>query len=118
MPGTALPDGQYDGDVYSFDIIDRIVSETYSILKSDVSIFGALETLKRRLMLLNAEKQKLLTILSQSYVLEFKIAKTNEYRQVARNVIPDVTILTEQIERALQEKFGITNPYKVTNNQR
>jgi hypothetical protein len=112
---TALPDGQYDGDVYSFDIIDRVVSETFSILKSDVSIFGALDTLKRRLMLLNAEKQKLLSILSQSYALEFKIAKTNEYRQVARNVIPDVTILAEQIERALKEKIGITNPYKATN---
>ncbi len=114
---TALPDGQYDGDVYSFDIIDRVVSETYSILKSDVSIFGALDTLKRRLMLLNAEKQKLLTILSQSYALEFKIAKTNEYREAARSVIPAVTMLAEQIERTLQEKFGITNPYKATNSR-
>jgi hypothetical protein len=108
---TDLPDGQYDGDVYSFEIIDRVVSETYSILKSDVSIFGALDTLKRRLMLLNAEKQKLLTILAQQYNLEFKNAKINAYRQVARETIPGVALLVEQIERTMKEKFGVLNPY-------
>ena len=63
-------------------------------------------------MLLNAEKQKMLTILSFSYAEEFKFGKINDYRQTVRNVLPGVTFLVEQIRRSLKEKFGIVNPYE------
>jgi hypothetical protein len=109
---AAMADNHYDGDIFSFEIIDRVVAEAYAILKVDVNIFGALDTIRRRLMLLNAEKQKMLTILTLSYAQEVKHACVNGYRQTAQNVIPQVTILTEQIERSLKEKFGIVNPYK------
>jgi hypothetical protein len=109
---SAVPDGHYNGDVFSFGIIDRVVVEAYAILKADVSIFGALETIKRSLMLLNAEKQKMLTILTLSYDQQTKTDQINRYRQTAANAVSGVTILAEQIERSLKEKFGVVNPYK------
>ena len=112
---AAMPDLHYNGDVYSFDIIDRVVAEAFTILKADVNIFGALDTIKRRLMLLNAEKQKMLNILSQAYSLEFKNAEIRTYRQIVNDVIPGVTLLIEQIERMLKERFGIENPYAPPN---
>jgi len=64
---ATMQDGHYNGDVFSFDIIDRVVVEAYAVIKSDISILQKLETVKRRLMLMNAEKQKLLNMLSLSY---------------------------------------------------
>ncbi len=108
-----VTDGHYNGDIFSFAIIDRVVVEAYAILKTDVSTFGALDTIKRRLMLLNAEKQKMLSILSMSYAPEYKAATIGDYRETVQKVVPGVTVLAEQIERSLKEKFGIVNPYKV-----
>jgi hypothetical protein len=108
---AAMAEGAYNGDVFSFEIIDRVVAEAYAILRADVNIFGALDTIRRRLMLVNAEKQMMLAIFTQSYSLDFKKEKTKLYRQVVSNIIPEVTILSEQIERSLKEKFGIVNPY-------
>jgi hypothetical protein len=82
---ASIADNHYDGDIFSFEIADRVVAEAYAILKQDVNIFGALDTIRRRLMLLNAEKRKMLAVLTMSYANEFK---------------------------AEQEKFGIVNPYK------
>lgn len=106
----ALASGQYNGDVYSFDIIDRVLVEAFGIIKDDISIFRALDTIKRRLMLLNAEKHKMMTILTISYQDDFKNGQIDAYRQMVRNVIPGVTLLTGQIERSLKEKFGIELP--------
>jgi len=109
---AAMQDGHYNGDVFSFEIIDRVVVEAYAILKEDVGIFGALDSIRRPLMLLNAEKQKMLTVLTLSYGPEVKNAEINGYRDLVKNYIGQVTLLTEQIERTLKEKFGIANPYK------
>jgi hypothetical protein len=109
---AAMPDGNYNGDVFSFEIIDRVVADAYAVLRADVNTFGALDTIRRQLMLLNAEKQKLLTILTLSYGPEDKLAEINRYRDIAARTIPGVTILIEQIERSFKEKFGIVNPYK------
>jgi hypothetical protein len=110
---AAVPDGYYNGDIFSFEIIDRVVVEAYAILKADMSIFGALDSIRRPLMLLNAEKQKMLTILTLSYDQEAKTAEINKYRDLVRRFIGQVTMLAEQIERSLKEKCGIVNPYKV-----
>jgi hypothetical protein len=109
---STMPDGAYDGSIFSFDIIDRVVVESYSILKSDPNTIGALDTLKKRLMLVNAEKQKLLTIVTQPYMPEEKNKQATHYKKFVEGAIPGVIILTEQIERSLGEKFGIENPYK------
>ena len=109
---ASLPGNHYNGDIFTFDIIDRVIVEAYAFLKADVSIFGALDTIRRRLMLVNAEKQKLLTILAMSYRLEDKNAEINRYRQTVGNNVSEVTILAEQIESSLKEKYGIVNPYK------
>lgn len=111
---AVMSDGHYNGDLFSFEIIDRVIVEAYAILKTDVSIFGALESIRQPLMLLNAEKQKMLTILTLSYGPEFKNATIDNYRELVRKFIGQVTILAEQIERSLNEKFGIANPYKAT----
>jgi hypothetical protein len=110
---AAVPDGHYNGDTFSFETIDRVVVEAFAILKEDVNTIGALDTLKRRLMMLNSEKQKMLSILTISYSPEYKNEVINNYRQLAQNTLPGVTFLVEQIERSLKEKFGIVNPYKV-----
>lgn len=110
---SAVADGHYTGDVFSFEIIDRVVADAFAILKADVSIFRDLDCIKRRLMLLNGEKQKLMAILSVSYSPDFKNHQINAYRQLVKDVIPDVTILAERIEHSLKEKFGIENPYKI-----
>jgi hypothetical protein len=109
---AVVRDGHYNGDVFSFEIIDRVVVEAYAVLKADVNIFGALESIKRPLMLLNAEKQKMLTMLTLSYLPEHKNEIINSYRELVAKFVGQVTILTEQIERSLKEKFGVVNPYK------
>jgi hypothetical protein len=109
---TALPDGAYNGSIFSFDIIDRVVVESYSILKSDPNTIGALDTLKKKLMMVNAEKQKLLSMMAVSYAPEFKKQQAINYKNCVDGFLPGVTILTEQIEKSLGEKFGIKNPYK------
>jgi len=113
---ATMADGRYNGDLFSFDIIDRVIVEAYAILKTDVSIFGALESIRQPLMLLNAEKQKMLTILTLSYGPDFKNAEISGYRELVRKFSGQVTIMAEQIERSLNEKFGIVNPYKAIPN--
>jgi hypothetical protein len=93
---TAMLDGQFNGDVYSFDVMDRVVSEAYTLLKEDINVFSNLDAIKRRLMLLNAEKQKLLSILGLSYAPEVKTAMINECRRIASSVLSDVTHLASR----------------------
>ena len=111
---ASVPDGQYTGNLYSFEIIDRVVVEAYALLKTDVNTFGALETIRQQLLLLNAEKQKMWAFLALSYMPEDKKSVINSYRDLAKRIIPGVTILSDQIEKSLQQKFGIVNPYKLT----
>jgi hypothetical protein len=107
-----IQDNHYNGDVFSFEIIDRVLVEAFSIIKADPTSIGALDTLKRQLMLLNGEKQKLLSMLGQSYSIEAKNSMVNAYRTVVRDTLPSVALFAEQIERSINEKFGIENPYK------
>lgn len=109
---SQLGDGQYTGDVFAFDIIDRVVVESYSLLRDDLNSIGALDTLKRSLSLLNAEKQKMLNFLALSYTADSKKAMIKQYRDLVSNQRPSATIIVEQVERSFAEKFGIQNPYK------
>jgi hypothetical protein len=109
-----LADGQYVGDVFSFDIINRVVVEAFSILKEDINTIGALDKLSGQLMSLNTEKQKMLGRLNPNdYSWEFAKAQIDAYRQMVKGALPGITIYVEQIERLFKEKFGIVNPYKV-----
>ncbi len=107
-----LPDGQYDGTVFHFDITDRVVVESFSIIKeNDTNLFGALDTLKKRLMLFNSEKQKLLTMLAQGPYLQEKNMAIASYKTSAKELVSGVVIMAEQIQRSLKDNFRIDNPY-------
>jgi hypothetical protein len=107
-----VADGYYTGDIFTFDIIDRVVVESYSLLRDDLNSIGALDTLKRNLSLLNAEKQKLLNFMALSYSPESKTDEINKYRSLVQRQLPGVSIIIEQVERSFGEKFGIQNPYR------
>jgi len=49
--------------------------------------------IRRRLMLVNIEKQKMMNILSLSYSASFKNGAMNDYRQTVEGVVPVVAIL-------------------------
>jgi hypothetical protein len=107
-----LPDGSYDGTVFHFDIIDRVIVEAFAIIKDDPNIFGALDTLKKRLMLFNSEKQKLLGMMAQGPYLQTKNMLIESYKNSAREIVPGVVIMAEQIQKSLKDRFGIENPYE------
>jgi hypothetical protein len=107
-----MQDNHYNGDVFSFEIIDRVVVEAYAIIKADLNILGALDTIRQILMLLNAEKSKMLAMLAMSYPPETKNKMINDYRELPRKFVGQVTILAEQIERSLNQNFSVVNPYK------
>ena len=109
---TILEDGSYNGTTFSFDIIDRVVVESYSILKSDPDTIGALNTLKSKLMTINAEKQRLFSTMSQPGDQLRKTSEANQYKGFVVRAVPTVVPLIEQIEAALRKNFGIENPYK------
>lgn len=106
-----LEDGFYNGDVFSFEIIDRVVAESYSLLKEDLNTIGALDTFRSRLQLVNAVKQKMIATLALSYDEGHKNRIINEVRDVAKDQLAGIVLLTEQIERSFKEKFGIDSPY-------
>jgi hypothetical protein len=85
-----LADGQFNGDVFSFADLDAI---------------------KLSLMLLNAEKTRLLSMLSLSYDGGYKLSQISAYRDVVRKIAPRVAELKNRIEASLKRHFQITNPY-------
>jgi len=98
--------GQYDGTLFSFDIIDRVLVEAYPLLKSDPTTVRVLWTLKKRLMKLNAEKQRLL---SMSYYEEgrtFIESAANSFTQLVSQSAGEIDAIIDQVERSLGEKFG------------
>lgn len=110
---SEIKDGIYDGSVFSFNIIDRVVVESYSILKSDPNTIGVLDTLKKQLMRANTEKQKLNSIMALPHDSGFLAQKATAYKIFIREILPGIVIIAEQIERSLKEKFGIESPYKI-----
>lgn len=108
---AAVADGRYTGDLFAFDIIDRVVVEAYSILRDDLNTIGVLDTMRKQLSLLNVEKQKALSIMAISYPDEYKIQVINGYRDLARSYLPSIDAIVNQVECSFREKFGIANPY-------
>ncbi len=108
---ASLPEGYYNGDVFSFDTIDRVVAESYSFLKTDLTTIGVLQTLRSKLELINATKQKMINVLAMSYDAGHKTSVINEVRQLAIDTLPSVLLITEQIERSFKDKFNVDSPY-------
>jgi len=109
---ASLTDAAYTGDTFSFEIMDRVVAESYAILKEDVGIFRTLNTIRRILAALNTEKSQMLAIQTQSYDSRIKRKHIARYHELAKNNLAQVTALTEQIGRTIKDRFGIENPYR------
>ena len=106
------PDGHYDGDMFTFETIDRIVVESYSLLRCDVKILEILNLLRSRFSLLNVEKHQLFSFLTLSYERHEKIQKLNRYRSIVRNVRPELENNIKELENLFEEQFSIVNPFK------
>ena len=104
------PKFAFDGTMFRFDIIDRVIVEAYSIIKSEPTIIGVLDTLKKRLMLLNSRKEQLIaTIIIPRRCLK---AKRTGCENALKDSMSEVTGIADQIARTLMEKFGVESPYK------
>jgi hypothetical protein len=100
--------GSHDGTMFRFEIIDRVTVESFSIIKSTPNIIGALDTLKKRLMFLNMEKEKMMGIASH---LANAGAHWVAYRRKVESMQPEIVILAEQIQRTLKEELGVETPF-------
>lgn len=112
---ATMAENYFNGSMFSFEIFDRVVADSFAILAADVNSIGALDTIRKQLETLNAVKQRMLSIQALSYDESFKNAHINGYRETVQRMQPGIVVLAEQIERSFLEKFGIENPYKIRN---
>jgi len=104
---AAVPTGQWDGTIFNFEILNRTVVEAYPLLKGAPDVVPVLGTLKRRLMMLNANKQKLIAVMAESYSGDFKTAVANEHTAMVKQMQGEIQQIVEQVERFLREKLQI-----------
>ncbi|MBS0296395.1 MAG: ATP-binding protein [Proteobacteria bacterium] len=96
--------------MFHFDVIDRVMVESYAIIKADQNLFGAIDTLKKLLMNMNAETQHVINTMTLSYSDPVRLAATRNRSRGAQNALSHATILAEQINRSLRENFGVEIP--------
>jgi hypothetical protein len=92
--------------------MDRVVAESFSILKEDVDSIRALDAIKRHLSDLNAKKQRLLLSIPMGPNIGAFNQLIENIRTSAMTALPVIAGLVDQIERSLHDKFRIQNPYK------
>jgi Putative DNA-binding domain len=109
---ASVIDGGYTGEIFSFEIIDRTIVESFSLIKDQLQIFRALESMRTTIWNLNSQKQIMLNFLSLSYTQEDKIRKINEYRAFVQNSYPILEMSVTTIEKTLKDQLDIINPYK------
>ena len=105
-------DGERDGTMFRFDIIDRAVIEAFSIIKSEPDVIGALDTLKKTLMRLNIEKEKLIAEIAHHPHANIALAAAYRDNVVKANM-SHIFILADQIQRTLKDKFSVESPYDI-----
>ena len=109
---AGLLDGQYTGDIFSFDIIDRTVVESFSLIKHQSQLFQQLESIRRVIWNLNSKKQVMLNFLALSYPNESKVQMMNEYRSFAQSCCVGIDMSVSVIARILKDDFELLNPFK------
>jgi hypothetical protein len=97
-----------DGTLYTFEIIDRVTVEAYSVLREDPQTIKVLATAKRSLMRVNAATQRFLLESARGTKPPAGYYKMHE--DAARAALAQVVLIREQIERSFKERFGITVP--------
>lgn len=102
--------GSYFGDVFQFDIADRVVVEAYSLLKVMPDVLSYWEGLKQDLMLLNFEKQKLLNIQAMSYDSAFKNQVADNYTKIVKGRLENCLPRIGKILERLKEVYGVEVP--------
>ncbi len=111
-----MGDGQYTGSKFSFEVIDKVLVETYSFLKEDLDTITRLGNLKRILMHLNFEKSKLLSMIAMSYDIKAKKQFTVDFRNQVLQNMPVIVTHIDYINNTLKDRFGLLNPYYAATN--
>jgi len=106
-------ENQYNGEDLSFDVIDRIIVETFSFLREDMNIIANLNALKRKVSMLRTKKQLMFRIIAAKLAMPLQSGGVPEYRSFATEQQPHVFQLVQNIKDALKERFGIENPYQI-----
>jgi hypothetical protein len=102
--------GFYYGDSFQFDIVDRVVVEAYTLLKRAPDVLILWERLKQNLMLFNFEKEKLRSILANSYNPEFKNAAMEAYTRTVEHHRKHCQANIHEILRRLKELYDVEIP--------
>ncbi|MGN6208098.1 hypothetical protein [Asticcacaulis sp.] len=107
-----VPDNYFINDIYNMEMIDRIMVESYSIIKGNENIVMALNSIRRFLNTINSQKIILMNILSFSRGDIYNNMKINELRNLIRSIFPEMASNIKIIESVLENNYGIINPYK------
>ncbi len=108
---ASLSDGDYNGDMFSFDNVDRIVAESFSLIKDYRTVFDALDGIRRICMLLNTQKQVMLRAVDPTHWVGTWKQPAMEYRdQIARS-IATFSMNYSVVSQLLKDKLQIINPY-------
>lgn len=107
----SLLGGEYNGDLFSFDIIDQVIVETFIILKDEHHFFKRLERIRSVLMMINIKKQRMIhEQLRDSDLL--KLQFITDYKDFVQRSIPEIVEITAEVETLFKVKFDVENPYK------
>ena len=112
---SSVVDGSYYAGSISTDIFDKIIVETYSLLKIDHNLISYFLYIRRHVSAFNAKKLILITTSSGRHDIEYQRNIINNYKQEIKTILPTIKILVESIEVSLKAHYGIVNPYNALN---
>ena len=99
-----------EGTAYSFEIIDRVTVEAYSLLKDDPDTVRVLTTLKKQLADLNADSQRNLAEQSYRNGTDHRRQSAENHRKLAEGTLSVVVGIQSQIEESFARRFSVSIP--------
>lgn len=112
---NVLPDGEFSAETFTFEIIDCVVVEAFSYLKTDPDIFTNINRFKRRLSQLNGEKQRMLALLAladASRSPQQALSARRVYRSYLGSALHELMAAADQIQRSVCSISAIENPFQ------
>jgi hypothetical protein len=111
---ASLTEGQYTGEIFSFDIIDNAIVGGFSLIKDQAQLFLALESIRTTIWNLNSQKQIMLNFMALSYGQADKLKKVSDYAAFAQSSYVFLETGLATIEQTLRDELDIVNPFKTT----